>query len=79
MSSVKEKAIAIIADQLEVDEQEIKESSHFQNDLGADSLDLTEMVMAFEEAFDIEISDEEAMELTTVDSVVQKLEALTTA
>ncbi|MFW5888225.1 MAG: acyl carrier protein [Patescibacteria group bacterium] len=79
MSSVKEKAIAIIADQLEVDEQEIKESSHFQNDLGADSLDLTEMIMAFEEAFDIEISDEEAMELTTVGSVLQKLEALTTA
>jgi acyl carrier protein len=79
MSNIKEKTIAIIADQLEVDEQEIKEDSHFQSDLGADSLDLTEMIMAFEEAFEIEIDDEEAKELTTVGAVLKKLEKLTMA
>ena len=61
----------IIAEQLGVDEKEVTESASFIDDLGADSLDTVELVMAFEEEFDIEISDEDAEEITTVSDAIR--------
>jgi acyl carrier protein len=60
----------IVADQLEVDLDEVKPESNFANDLGADSLDTVELVMALEEEFGIEIPDEAAEEITTVQASV---------
>lgn len=65
----------IIAEQLGVDEAEIKNESHFIDDLGADSLDTVELVMAFEEEFGVEIPDEEAEKITTVQSAIEYMEA----
>ena len=56
----------IIVDQLGVDESKITEDSSFVDDLGADSLDIVELIMAFEEEFDIEIPDEDAEKIKTV-------------
>jgi acyl carrier protein len=64
------KVSKIVAEQLEVDPSEVKEESNFANDLGADSLDVVELVMALEEEFDIEVPDEAAEKLLTVRSVV---------
>ena len=69
--SVQAKVQGIIAEQLGVDEKEVVESASFIDDLGADSLDTVELVMAFEEEFDIEISDEDAEEITTVADAVR--------
>ena len=69
--SVEAKVQGIIAEQLGVDEKEVTESASFINDLGADSLDTVELVMAFEEEFDIEISDEDAEEITTVADAIR--------
>jgi acyl carrier protein len=63
----------IIAEQLNQDVDGIDTSSHFVNDLGADSLDIVEMVMAFEEAFDIEIPDEDAEKIQTVQDAINYL------
>ena len=60
----------IVADQLEVDPSEVKPEANFANDLGADSLDTVELVMALEEEFDIEIPDEAAEGITTVQACV---------
>ena len=60
----------IVADQLEVDPTEVKPEANFANDLGADSLDTVELVMALEEEFDIEIPDEAAEAITTVQASV---------
>ena len=60
MAAVEEKIKQIIVEQLGVDEAEVTSSASFVDDLGADSLDIVELVMAFEEAFDIEIPDEDA-------------------
>ena len=60
----------IIAEQLGVDEPEIKNDSSFIEDLGADSLDTVELVMAFEEEFGIEIPDEEAEKITSVQDAI---------
>ncbi len=65
-----EKVKKIVAEQLEVEPNDIKPESNFANDLGADSLDTVELVMALEEEFDIEIPDEEAEKITTVQAVV---------
>jgi len=65
-----EKVREIVAEQLSVDAAEVKEESNFQNDLGADSLDTVELVMALEEAFDIEIPDEAAEKIATVGDAV---------
>jgi len=69
--SVQAKVQGIIAEQLGVDEKEVTESASFIDDLGADSLDTVELVMAFEEEFDIEISDEDAEEITTVADAIR--------
>ena len=61
-----ERVKKIVADQLEVDPSEVKPEANFANDLGADSLDTVELVMALEEEFDIEIPDEAAEKITTV-------------
>jgi acyl carrier protein len=68
---------AAIGELLEVDPDEITVESRFREDLGADSLDLVEMVMLLEEQYDILIPDEEAMQLTTVGKAVAYLSAHT--
>jgi len=75
MSSVAEQVRAIIVEQLGVDEKEVTEKASFIDDLGADSLDTVELVMAFEEEFELEISDEDAEEITTVSDAVNYIEA----
>ena len=66
MASLEDKVKSIIVDQLGVSEGEVTESASFVDDLGADSLDTIELVMAFEEAFEIEIPDEDAEKIRTV-------------
>ena len=70
MAAVDEKVKQIIVEQLGVDEGEATASASFVDDLGADSLDTLELVMAFEEAFDIEIPDEDAEKIRTVQDAV---------
>ena len=65
-----EKMIPIIAEQLNVNESEIKAESNFKDDLGADSLDLFEMVMALEEEFGIEIPSEDLEKIVTVNDII---------
>ena len=69
-----EKVRSIVAEQLSVEADEVKTESNFQNDLGADSLDTVELVMALEEAFDIEIPDEAAEGITTVGDAVKYIQ-----
>ncbi|MDD2351963.1 MAG: acyl carrier protein [Candidatus Caldatribacteriota bacterium] len=69
-----EKVKKIIVDQLGVEEDKIGEDSSFIDDLGADSLDIVELIMAFEEEFDIEISDEDAEKIKSVGDVIRYLE-----
>jgi acyl carrier protein len=66
MSEVQDKNKQIIVDELGVDEAEVTENARFIEDLGADSLDLVELVMRFEEEFDIEIPDEDAEKIQAV-------------
>ena len=73
--NIKDKVIAIIADQLDVDKESIETSASFVDDLGADSLDTVELVMALEEEFDIEIPDEEAEKIGTVQQAIDKISA----
>jgi len=70
-----EKMKPIIAEQLNVDEAEIKETSNFKEDLGADSLDLFELVMALEEEFGVEIPSEDLESIATVKDVIEYLKA----
>ena len=70
MASVEEKDKRIIVDQLGVDEDEIKPEASFVDDLGADSLDVVELVMALEEEFETEIPDEDAEKITTVQQAI---------
>lgn len=72
-----EKVKQIIVDQLGVEESEIKLESSFIDDLGADSLDIVELIMAFEEEFNIEIPDEDAEKIGTVGDVVEYIKANT--
>jgi acyl carrier protein len=69
-AKVEDKVKSIIVEQLGVDEGEVTPSASFVDDLGADSLDTVELVMAFEEAFDIEIPDEDAEKIKTVKDAV---------
>jgi acyl carrier protein len=66
MASVEERVKQIIVEQLGVSEEEVTPTAHFVDDLGADSLDQVELVMAFEEAFGIDIPDEDAEKILTV-------------
>ena len=75
MASLAEKVKSIIVDQLGVSEGEVTEAASFVEDLGADSLDTIELVMAFEEAFGIEIPDEDAEKIKTVKNAIEYIEA----
>ena len=70
MSSVEDQVRAIIAEQLGIKTDEIKNDASFVDDLGADSLDTVELVMALEEEFETEIPDEEAEKITTVHNAI---------
>ncbi len=69
-NNVEQRVKEIIADQLGVDIEQIKPESKFVDDLGADSLDVVELIMAFEEEFGIEIPDEDAEKISTVGDVL---------
>lgn len=75
MSSVEERVKKIVVEQLGVNESEVTSEASFVDDLGADSLDTVELVMALEEEFDCEISDEEAEKITTVKQAVDYINA----
>ena len=75
MSSVEERVKKIVVEQLGVKEEEVSNSASFVDDLGADSLDTVELVMALEEEFECEIPDEEAENITTVQQAVEYVEA----
>jgi acyl carrier protein len=68
--SVEAKMIDIIVEQLSVDREKVIPGASFVDDLGADSLDLVELIMAMEEEFDVEIPDEEAEKITTVQNAI---------
>mgnify|MGYP002934803983 FL=1 len=68
-----EKMIPIIAEQLNVNESEIKAESNFKDDLGADSLDVFQIIMGLEEEFDIEIANEDAEKIVTVGDAVEQI------
>ena len=70
MSNIEERVKKIIVEQLGVDEAEVKNEASFVDDLGADSLDTVELVMALEEEFDTEITDEDAEKITTVQAAI---------
>ena len=70
-----DKIKSIVVDQLGVDEGQVTEDASFVDDLGADSLDTVELIMAFEEEFDIEIPDEDAQKIKTVKDVMEYIEA----
>ena len=74
MASVEERVKQIIVEQLGVDEGEVTPTASFVDDLGADSLDTVELVMAFEEAFGIEIPDEDAEKIATVKDAIDYIE-----
>jgi acyl carrier protein len=74
MSTVEDRVVNIIAQQLGVDKENVKPDSSFIDDLGADSLDTVELVMALEEEFDAEIPDSEAEKMTTVKSAIDYIE-----
>lgn len=70
MASVEDRVKGIVVDLLGVDEDKVTSDAHFRNDLEADSLDLVELIMAFEEEFGGEITDEDAQKLETVGEVI---------
>ena len=70
MATTEEKVIDIIAEQLGLGKEEIKPEANFLDDLGADSLDIVELVMAMEESFDMEIPDEDAENIRSVGDVI---------
>ena len=75
--AVEEKVKEIIVDQLGVDEKQVKSEASFIDDLGADSLDTVELVMALEEEFDIEIPDEDAEKIASVQNAVDYIKGQT--
>lgn len=70
-----EKVRDVIVEELDVDKENISETSHIINDLDADSLDVVELVMALEETFDIKVDDDSVQSLRTVQDVVDYIEA----
>ena len=75
MSDVATKVKAIIIDKLGVDEAQVTDSASFTNDLGADSLDTVELIMEFEKEFDIQIPDDKAENIATVEDAISFIEA----
>ncbi len=76
MCNIENRIKKIISDQLNVKLEDIKNEKSFTNDLGADSLDVIELIMALEEEFDIEISDDEAEKINTVQSAIDCINSL---
>tara|TARA_B100000941_G_C28356904_1_gene474900 strand:+ start:78 stop:311 length:234 start_codon:yes stop_codon:yes gene_type:complete len=77
MSTTEERVIKLVCEQLGVKEEEVTSEASFVEDLGADSLDTVELVMALEEEFETEIPDEEAEKITTVKEAMEYIEAHT--
>jgi len=77
MASTEEKVIDIVAEQLGVDKEKITRESNFINDLGADSLDLVEMVMEFEASFGIRIPEDQTDKIQTVGEAIDAIEKAT--
>ena len=77
MSTVEQQVKAIVAEQLGVKQEQVTNDASFVDDLGADSLDTVELVMALEEEFEIEIPDEDAEKITTVKDAVSYIEGKT--
>ncbi|MEO6025007.1 MAG: acyl carrier protein [Burkholderiales bacterium] len=75
MDSIEQRVRKIVAEQLGVNEGDIKNESSFVNDLGADSLDTVELVMALEEEFETEIPDDEAEKITTVQQAINYVQS----
>lgn len=75
MSDIQDKVIDIVVEQLGLERDKVKAESKFVEDLGADSLDTVELVMALEEEFDIEIPDDEAEKITTLQEAINFVEA----
>ena len=73
--AVEDKMIDIIVEQLSVDREKVVSGASFVDDLGADSLDLVELIMAMEEEFDIEIDDEDAQKIATVQDAVNYIKS----
>ena len=74
LKEISEKVKQIVSEQLGVDEAEVTPSASFTDDLGADSLDQVELVMALEEAFDLEISDEDVEKIRTVQDAIDYID-----
>ncbi|MCH7320903.1 MULTISPECIES: acyl carrier protein [Solibacillus] len=75
MSTVIERVTKVVVDRLGVDESEVKLEASFRDDLGADSLDVVELVMELEDEFDMEISDEDAEKIATVGDAISYIES----
>jgi len=75
VSTIEEGVIAIVAEELSVEKDKIRRETTFIQDLGADSLDIVELIMALEEEFDISIPDDEAEKITTVGEAIDHIEA----
>ena len=75
MSNIEDRVRKIVAEQLGVKEEEVKAEASFVDDLGADSLDTVELVMALEEEFETEIPDEEAEKITSVQQAIDYIKA----
>ena len=73
MASIEYRVRKIVVEQLGVKDEDVIENASFVDDLGADSLDTVELVMAFEEEFDMEIPDEQAEQMTTVKQVIDRI------
>lgn len=77
MSDIRERVYQIIVDELGIEQEKVKDEAAFVDDLGADSLDTVELVMALEESFDLDISDEDAEKMLTVGDAINYLEGKT--
>jgi acyl carrier protein len=76
MSDILERVKKVVSEQLSVEGADVRPESSFQDDLGADSLDLVELIMAMEEEFDIKIDDETAQKIKTVQNAVDLIKSL---
>ena len=75
MATIEERVVEIVAEQMGVDKAQVTRETSFVNDLGADSLDTVELVMEFEDEFDIQIPDEDAEKIQTVGQAIDYVEA----